>query len=178
MITSKLQHVTAKDPCPICEKPDWCSVSGNGELVICMRVSDGAHKTSKNGGWVHLQVDPNRPKNSYIAPIKIVAPAARRDAVYKALLDRLPLDSRHWKHLQNVRLLSEETSTRCQFATVPTREEGDRIAADLGLEFNLTNVPGFFWKENKPRLRFAGYSGFYIPIRDHIGQVSALQIRR
>ncbi len=176
-MTSKLRHVTAKDPCPVCDKPDWCSVSGNGEVVICMRQADGAHKPTKNGGWLHLKADPAA-RGRYIPPLRIVAPAARRHAVYTALLDRLPLIRRHTDHLHQSRLLSEETIARCQFATVPTRKEGDRIAAVLAGEFDLLNVPGFFWKENKPRLRFAGFSGFYIPLRDHLGQVSALQIRR
>jgi len=177
IITSKLQHVTAKHPCPVCDKPDWCSVSANGEVVVCMRVGDGAHKPTKNGGWLHLTVDPTRPRNGYTAPLKIIAPASRRHVVYTALLERLPLEPRHRGHLQNVRLLSEDTITRCQFATVPTRDEGDRIAAEIGAEYDLTNVPGFFWKENKPRLRFAGVPGFFIPLRDHEGQISALEIR-
>jgi hypothetical protein len=178
MITTKLQHVTAKHPCPVCEKPDWCSVTENGEIVICMRVSEGAHRPSKNGGWTHLMVSPNRPKVRYVPPLKIVASASRRHVVYTQLLERLPLDRRHWTHLQEARLLSTDTITRCQFATVPARNEGDRIAAELGQEYDLTNVPGFFWKDNKPRLRFAGVPGFFIPLRDQNGLVSALQIRR
>jgi hypothetical protein len=178
MIASKLHHVTAKRPCPVCDKPDWCSVSANGEVVICMRVEQGAHKPSKNGGWVHLQADPTRPSRGYTAPLRIIAPASRRHVVYTALLERLPLIPRHWTHLQEARLLSEDTITRCQFATVPARRQGDEIATELSREYDLTNVPGFFWKENKPRLRFAGVPGFFIPIRDHEGMVSALQIRR
>lgn len=179
MITtgSKLRHVTAKDPCPVCDKPDWCSVSENGEVVICMRVSDGAHKATKNGGWTHLMATPER-RTRYIAPLRIIAPASRRHVVYTALLERLPLAPHHWGHLEGYRLLSEETITRCQFATVPARNQGDRLAAEIGREFDLENVPGFFWKENKPCLRFAGVPGFYIPLRDHEGKISALQIRR
>lgn len=177
-ITNKLRHVTATAPCPVCDKPDWCSVSGNGEVVICMRVSDGAHGPSKNGGWTHLKVDPNRPSHSYVAPLKIVAPTARRHHVYSALLDRLPLSAKHATHLQEARMLSEETIARCQFATVPTRDEGAWIARELNASLDLNNVPGFFWKDYSPQLRFAGVPGFYIPLRDHLGQISALQIRR
>lgn len=175
--TNKLRHVTAKDPCPVCNKPDWCSRSANGEVVICMRVSDNAHKPTKNGGWLHLTTDP-AVRGRHVTPLRIVAPASRRHAVYSALLDRLPLIRQHAEHLRNTRLLSDETITRCQFATVPTRSEGDALATEIGREYDLQNVPGFFWKDSKPRLRFAGIGGFYIPLRDHEGKVSALQIRR
>jgi hypothetical protein len=178
-ITSKLRRVTAKAPCPVCGKPTGCGISANGEVIVCWRVSDGAYKPTNDGsGWVHLRIDPSRPRTPYIAPLRIIAPAARRHAVYSALLERLPLAPHHWGHLEGYRMLSEETITRCQFATVPTRDEGDRIAAELAGEFDLMNVPGFFWKDNAPRLRFAGVYGFFIPLRDHLGQVSALQIRR
>lgn len=175
--TNKLHHVTAQHPCPVCDKPDWCSVSANGEVVICMRVSDGAHKPSKNGGWTHLTTDPAA-RRRYTPPLRIVAPISRRHAVYSALLERLPLAAKHANHLQRARMLSEETIARCQFATVPALRQGDSLALEIGREFDLQNVPGVFWKDGKPRLRFAGVSGFFIPLRDHQGQISALEIRR
>lgn len=46
----------AKIKCPICDKPDWCGISDDGEAVICMRVSSG-HPTN-NGGWLHRLTDP------------------------------------------------------------------------------------------------------------------------
>jgi hypothetical protein len=40
-----------KTPCPICGKPDWCSVSADGTAVHCMRVQ--SDKPCPKGGWIH-----------------------------------------------------------------------------------------------------------------------------
>lgn len=44
--------VTRGHPCPICGKPDWCGVSSDGELAVCMRVDNG--RSARNGGWIHV----------------------------------------------------------------------------------------------------------------------------
>jgi len=41
---------TPKDT-PLCDRPDWCSVSENGQVVCCMRVESS--KPCKSGGWFH-----------------------------------------------------------------------------------------------------------------------------
>lgn len=175
---SKLKHVTRSKPCPICEKPDWCSVSDNGEVVICMRVADGAKKATANGGWLHLTTDPTKPKTGYVAPIKLVATVAKRHEVYSALLERLSLSARHSDHLLNVRHLSEETITRAGFASVPDRKTGDALADEILRSLgNPLYVPGFFREKGQWRLRFSGTRGFYIPLRDKQGRINALQIR-
>lgn len=52
-----LQRVTRTRPCPICRRPDWCTVTADGRLAICMRVPEGAKKRSANGGFVHVLRD-------------------------------------------------------------------------------------------------------------------------
>lgn len=47
--------VTRGHPCPICGKPDWCGVSSDGELAVCMRVDNG--RSARNGGWTHVLAD-------------------------------------------------------------------------------------------------------------------------
>lgn len=44
-------RVSRQAPCPICKKPDWCTVTNDGALVCCMRV-DSLRK-ARNGGWLH-----------------------------------------------------------------------------------------------------------------------------
>lgn len=45
--TEKWPHVTRHDPCPICQKPDWCTVSPDGAVACCMRVTDNAFKIGR-----------------------------------------------------------------------------------------------------------------------------------
>ena len=50
---SELVRVGRGYPCPICGKPDWCSVSSDGNICICMRVSEGSQQQTQNGGYLH-----------------------------------------------------------------------------------------------------------------------------
>lgn len=49
----KMLRVSKRNPCPICGRFRWCGVSPDGSVCVCMRVSDGAVKQTKNGGWLH-----------------------------------------------------------------------------------------------------------------------------
>lgn len=51
------------DPCPICEHPDWCSTSADGSVAICMRVSEGSIKRTRNGGFLHRLRETHRPRD-------------------------------------------------------------------------------------------------------------------
>jgi hypothetical protein len=112
----------------------------------------------------------------YIAPP--LAPIERRHAVYSALLDNLPLYKIHADQLANRRRLSDTTIAAEAFASVPAKSFARPLVEKLAGEFDLSYVPGFFKGGGKWHLRFVGLPGFYIPIRDHKGRISALEIRR
>jgi len=42
--------------CPVCGKPDWCGISEDRQVVVCMRVESGS--PTRNGGWLHRLNDP------------------------------------------------------------------------------------------------------------------------
>lgn len=46
-------RVSRDRPCPICQKPDWCSVSENGSVACCMRVESEKEVKGDSGGWIH-----------------------------------------------------------------------------------------------------------------------------
>jgi hypothetical protein len=53
------RRVTRAVPCPICKKPDWCSVATDESAVCCMRIE--SNRRLSNGGWLHRQtVDSGR----------------------------------------------------------------------------------------------------------------------
>ena len=43
-------RVTRREPCRVCQKPDWCTVSVTGS-ACCMRVE--SPRPMANGGWLH-----------------------------------------------------------------------------------------------------------------------------
>ena len=53
-------RVTKANPCTICEKPDWCMYSEDGQVAICARVSDGSKKKCGDAGYLHLLTNDQR----------------------------------------------------------------------------------------------------------------------
>lgn len=53
---SEWVRVTRTHPCPVCQKPDWCGVSADGNVAHCMRVQ--SDKPIENGGWLHALKEP------------------------------------------------------------------------------------------------------------------------
>ncbi|NJK50887.1 hypothetical protein HC931_24740 [Candidatus Gracilibacteria bacterium] len=55
VVTSNLQNqwkeVTKSNPCPMCQKPDWCYIAENGEAVVCGRTNPGEEPQ----GWKYLK---------------------------------------------------------------------------------------------------------------------------
>lgn len=82
-MTSAWRRVTRNDPCPVCAKPDWCGVSGDGAMVHCMRSE--SDRPCSGGGWLH------RTGEALMCPAPVERPlplTTRRDD-----LDRL---ARQW----------------------------------------------------------------------------------
>jgi len=52
-----LIRVSKSNPCPICGKPDWCSISSDGAKAICMRQEYGSKILTKNNGYLHILHD-------------------------------------------------------------------------------------------------------------------------
>lgn len=50
-------NVSRREPCPICHKADWCTVSNDGAVCVCRRIE--SDRPAKSGyGWIHLLRDP------------------------------------------------------------------------------------------------------------------------
>lgn len=171
---TKLKRSGGKRACPICQG-DGCG-QGDG-IALCWRVQDSATKQAISGAWIHRidgQSSPVECRPRFETPLAAIE---RRHAVYSALLQLLELSSRHRAHLAQERRLSFPSITHAEFRSVPARTVGDALADQLALQWELKGVPGFWRKDGRWILRFAGMDGFYIPIRNHAGQIEALQIR-
>ena len=84
-------RVTKAEPCPICGKRDWCGLSADGAVCICMRAEQGAVKVTRNGGFLHvLHRDPARQIRSRVRRVLPIDPdkprpdLARLAAKYRA----------------------------------------------------------------------------------------------
>lgn len=57
MMRERMQRVTRKKPCPICNHTDWCLVAPDGSTAICQRVKDGSVKKCGDAGYLHILED-------------------------------------------------------------------------------------------------------------------------
>lgn len=182
--------VTAADPCPVCHKPDNCSVviteaSGEKEKMVeifCRRIESDR---PGGGGWMHAVPDgADATRCEFIGKVEQnqPAPVEQRHAVMERLNELLKLNDRDRANLRE-RGLDDATITRYDYKSVPTRAEAALITRRLVAEgYDLTNVPGFYrpdpdkdeWRMNVNRW----HSGFMVPVLDVEGRIQGQQIRR
>lgn len=74
-MSEKMCRVSRRSPCPVCGKFGWCGVSLDGSVCVCMRVSDGAVKETKNGGWLHRLRERGFTPRDRVRKIVIAEPA-------------------------------------------------------------------------------------------------------
>ncbi len=61
-------NVTPDNPCQICHKHGWCSVTTDGQIAHCKRISDGSFKPGKTIGWLHRLIDNPTPQQPRYLP--------------------------------------------------------------------------------------------------------------
>ncbi len=102
---SEWRRVSKCHPCPICEKPDWCSVSADGAVALCQRVE--SPRRIGDAGWLHRLTDDPR---DYRRPVRTVriAPKPTPRAELPKLNDRYQasVNSDELKRLANTLGLS------------------------------------------------------------------------
>lgn len=54
-------RVSRAEPCPVCDRPDYCTRTTDGMAVKCMRVESDQIAPGKLGGWIHQMKDPLPP---------------------------------------------------------------------------------------------------------------------
>ena len=184
MPDSNWKRVSRDEHCPICGKPDWCTVTTDGMIACCMRVE--AEKQAANGGWIHNLSDTPRPFVISYAPTSYKNPKASPavlDKVYSAMLSRLTLSEVHRDELTSPkRGMTLEQIKKNAYSSLPLQGRS-QVAKDLLEIFEVdkvTHVPGFYLNDNGhsgyyPTL--AGAPGLLIPIRDVQQRILAFQIK-
>lgn len=186
MSNSEWQEVSRDEPCPICNKPDYCRRSPDGNQIACRRESRGAKKTLSysDGSEAYLHVlrddrtanrkgkpDRGTTKRANTAKAKR-ADAETIDRVYQRLLGALVLSPAHQKALQN-RGLKDSVIESGAYRTLPdnTGPTIRTLRADFGDDV-LLSVPGLL------KTKVAAPPGLLIPVRGVSGQIIALKLRR
>ncbi len=181
-------EVKASNPCVICGKGSWCSVSNDGVWAICRRVDNGAGtaKLDSSGAeyWVY-RMHGQAPVDSVTLPdlpqkqVGHGSPADL-DAVYRHLLGLLPLTQGHRADLRRRGLPDTEIDHRGYGSL--SRGNRFKLADALVSKFGSKicgNVPGLYAdiERGQRRWRLAGPVGILIPVRDSQRQIVALLVR-
>ncbi|HEX2914267.1 MAG TPA: DUF3854 domain-containing protein [Chloroflexia bacterium] len=192
------QRVSHRQPCPVCQKTDFCEIARDGQTVHCMRVAS-AHPTSyRQGGWLHyLQPLRNNitvadlrstekvfTKNTETQKEKInVAPVAVRHKAISHLLDKLILSEEHLKYLQTEGF-SKEVAYRLGYRTLP-RAGRDKLAREIVELVGAEEARGLAFLYEKKGKAGSSYFQFaaaraeilLIPIKDAEGRYLGLKGR-
>lgn len=175
-----LLRVSKARPCPVCGKADYCGVSADGGLAVCMRTQSA--KESRNGGWVHRLHSALPPLPAPPPPPPPPPAPARhqtvehKDRVFRRLLGLLTLSDSHRRSLLSRGLTARDLEEN-QYRSAPeSLLKAGGVARSLS-QFGLSGVPGFYREDGQWRLRCFG-SGILIPYRDPQGRIQALQLRR
>lgn len=182
------RHVSHSDLCPICGRPDWCSISADGTWVLCRRIDTGAglHKVDKAGAdyWLYRR-DGHEPYRRSTGELPSQPQAERADpltldSVYRTLLATLPLSPSHRQALRQ-RGLSDREMVRRGYRTLPPHSRATRarqMVEHFGAEV-CARIPGLYRaaRGSQQWWSLAGLPGLLIPVRDLDGRIVALKVR-
>ena len=198
-LSGGFQEVSTAEPCPVCDKPDWCSRSTDGVNAACRR-ADGTATPAK-AGWrfIESRTDkagavfyawtskPERPER----PVPRIKPNGGEkkadpddlDLVYSALLENLGssgvagnLVQRGITTTQAVRIAKERKYARLDERRL---KAVDRMI-EAGLEKHFPHVPGMIYRTSEAGMAYwsVGRSGgILIPARDEERRIVSLKVR-
>lgn len=176
------REVTPTSPCPICGKPDWCSVTDDGAWVVCRRADNGrgTHRVDRAGAdfWLYRLVNGKSPTPDF--PARQEEPERADpdtlDTVYTFILTALELKEEHYENLRR-RGMPEGEIARRGYRTLPLngrRKLAKQVVNAFGPEV-CAKVPGLYIKDGEWSL--SGPPGLLIPCRDVKGRIVALKVR-
>jgi len=164
-------RVDRHNPCPICDKPDWCGRTADGELVVCMRVEND--KPMDNGGWLYPMTD-NFIRSQPIEPPPLdnrARPTVLNE-VYNAMLNYLSLSPKHRKELMSKkRGMSMEQIRHRRYKSLTSDRD---FVDELYNICKLAGVPGFYVNGT---WRLGGANGLLLPVRDVYGRILGFQVK-
>lgn len=167
-------RVKRNNPCPVCGKPDWCEISGDGKAVICARIQSPIK--AGNAGWLHKLENAITLPPGPITPPSSTARSCieNRHIVYSAMLSLLTLSADHRENLHS-RGLRDADIAVLEYRTMPDGNRYAIVKRLLTMGHKLTGIPGFFFDKE---WRLSGSRGILVPVRDDFRRIQGFQIRR
>ena len=194
MASSGFKNVTRQNPCPICGKTDWCSISEDGIWCCCRRVDtgEGIPKVDSNSAdyWLYrLDGKPFQRQDTNTETLDSILVTGDREPeradpdnlhkVYTALLSELKLFDHHRENLNKRGLNDEQIKLRGYKSLFKNRSQiakaiVDRFGPDLSAK-----IPGLFMKQGRKGdyWTVSGPNGIVIPVRDSRYRIVALKMR-
>ncbi|MFN8608849.1 MAG: hypothetical protein U0931_15050 [Vulcanimicrobiota bacterium] len=166
-----------QQPCPICQKPDWCVLFPDGG-VNCYRAAGEVERTDEHGAvyWVHSA----NGARSFEAPAPQARPrpadAGQLDRAYRELQQQFSLSKADEDQLK-ARGLSELAIREYGFRSVPqSNPVRANVAEHIARLFPFwASVPGMVDQKGKPRL--AASQGLCIFGKDLAGRINGVRLR-
>lgn len=190
------QRVSRKNPCRICGKPDWCSITLDLNISFCARSSKNADRLSRNGWGIYYGNEKRRcPDYVISARPKIrtkqfpIAPIDLRHKIYQILIKVSPLSDGNELGLGSA-WFNGQTQELNRYGLLPkavierhrlVRLLIESLIKDNAAVLEFNGVPGF-WRDSNGGLRL-GYDFdsadelLLIPFYDSDRLIQACQIR-
>ena len=160
-------NVSKREPCPICHKTDWCSISNNGEVCVCHRV-ESPYPTKSGYGWIH------RLKERVVGA-SVVSSWRTRTTNKPTTAHQLPTTT-HQLPTTNYQLpaTNYQLPASPYFSSLPTGDLQTRLCArlerELGLPRTLLEMHDVRWDSRANAAAF--------PMRNAAGDVTGIRYRQ
>ncbi len=178
--------VTRAEPCLVCGKSSWCGRSADGCWWLCRRAEGGIPRVDKSGTpyWLYRR-DGAKPERPALELPRAVTPQRANldtlDRVYAALLGSLTISPAHRENLRRRGLPDDEIARR-GYRSLPASGRAQlarRLIERFGVEA-CSSVPGIYLRSQDAQRwwSLAGPAGMLLPVRDQVGRITALMVRR
>jgi len=130
MTSPQWNPATRSNPCPVCGKPDWYTVSADGRVALCRRESSGGKPKFDSSGaeyWVHTLWHDSRGASrgsGFGSPNAEPADPETLHRVYCSLLELLFLTPDHRAGLRRRGLSDAEIDAR-EYRSFPVEGRAD-----------------------------------------------------
>ena len=156
---NKWIRVSKLNPCPICKRPDWCSISEDGDTVWCMRVESDGEQQNKNIHKIGEETEYKRPIMRPQPPEQPKLTSQQLKEIWKGYARTTESDSLDWiagkLGVSRASLISLHAVKRDGFSWIfPMWNPNGSM---VGLRIRTNSGDKFAWKGSRQGLSIPDY---------------------